>query len=244
MPIFDLNSTLGGSVIPGVANNAATIKATMQARGVDSAVLMSAHARLINPLAGNRMLKATVDQGEGLYGCLVTHINRVEASVAAMREMMSHKKMVAMAISAPVEDGIVDLLLADELLNAYRRYGKPLFYFAPSGAHVHMGMNIAKAFPMFKVVLIGMGGAEWRTAIAAAETTTNLYLETSGALDRAKLPLAAHSIGTNRLVFGSGSPTVDAAAALGLISDSELTEEARKKILSINAERLFGLEAN
>jgi predicted TIM-barrel fold metal-dependent hydrolase len=36
---------------------------------------------------------------------------------------------------------------------------------------------------------------------------------------------------------------VDAAAGLGLVEDSHLTDDARRRILSDNARRLFGLDA-
>jgi predicted TIM-barrel fold metal-dependent hydrolase len=104
-------------------------------------------------------------------------------------------------------------------------------------------LEIARAYPMLKVVLIGMGGASWRAGIAAAHAATNVWLETSGALDLAKLPAAFASVGAHRIVFGSGSPHVDPAAALGLIEDSNLTDDVRRRILYDNAQRLFGLDA-
>jgi predicted TIM-barrel fold metal-dependent hydrolase len=242
LPIFDAHCYLGDGVVPGVANNASVITAAMQARGVDAAVLLSAHARRADPAAGNRVLKAMLEQGQNLYGCLVTHVNRVEASMTAMRELMPGRKFVGMAVSGMRPDDFVQKIVADEIVNAYRRYSKPLFLFTPNENAVQAGLEIAKGYPMLKVVFLGMGGADWRAAVAAAHAATNVYLETSGVLDRAKLPAAVAALGAHRLLFGSGFPHVDTAAALGLIEDSDLSEEARRKILSDNARRLFGFE--
>lgn len=242
MPIFDVHSYLGGSLIPGSNHNAAAVTSTMQARGIDSAVLLSTHARQVDPLAGNRILKATVEQAPNLYGCLVSHVNRVEASTTAMRELMTNRKMLGMTIVAEDANEPVHRLVADEIINAYRRYSKPLFLFAHNEAMVEEALSIAKAFNMLKIVLIGMGGRDWRSAIAAAHATTNILLDTSGALDRAKIPAAVEAIGAHRILFGSGSPQTDAAAALGLLQDVELSQEAKNRILFGNAQRLFGLD--
>lgn len=240
MPVFDAHSYLGGNLIPGVAHNAAAITAAMKARGVDRAMLLSSHARNIDPIAGNRILKVMVEQAPELYGCLITHVNRVEASTAIMRELMPSRKFIAMAIAGARADEPVHKIVADEIINAYRRYGKPLCLFTPNGEAAEAALEIAKAYPMLRVILLGMGGIDWRTAIAAAQQSTNIFLESSGALDRAKLPAALEALAAHRIVFGSGSPRTDAAAALGLLEDSEMPADARRRILSDNAARLFG----
>jgi predicted TIM-barrel fold metal-dependent hydrolase len=96
---------------------------------------------------------------------------------------------------------------------------------------------------MLKVVFLGMGGADWRAAIAAAHACTNVLLETSGVMDRAKIPAALEVLGAHRILFGSDAPHTDAGAAAGLIEDSDLSEEARSRILGENARRLFDLDA-
>src|SRR5262249_17826485 len=91
MPIFDTHAWLEGYQLPGVNQNAAQVMQTLQARGVTQAVLMSARAAQADPLSGNRILKAMLEQGQGLYGCLVAHLNRVDASLQAIRDLMSGK---------------------------------------------------------------------------------------------------------------------------------------------------------
>jgi predicted TIM-barrel fold metal-dependent hydrolase len=242
VPIFDVHNYLGGSLIPGVNQTAQAITTAMQARGIDGGIVMSTHARKVDPLAGNRILKAMLEQSPNLYGCLLTHVNRVDASVTAMRELMSGRKMLGMAIVAEHPTEPVHKLVADEIINAYRRYSKPLFLFAHNEAMVEAALDIAKTYNMLKIVLVGMGGHDWRSAIAAAHATTNIVLDTSGALDRAKIPEAVEAIGAHRILFGSGSPGTDAAAALGMLQDVELSPESKNRILFSNSQRLFGLD--
>ncbi len=242
MAIFDVHSFLGGSYIPGISHNGASVNGIIQARQIESTLLLSAHARHIDPVSGNRILKATVEQNPNLYGCLVTHTNRIEASISVMRELMTNRKFLAMAIVGTHENEPVQHIVADDIINAYRRYGKPLFLFAHNAAMVTTVLEIAKTFNMLKIVMVGMGGHDWRNAIAAAHETTNIYLDTSGVLDQAKLPAAIEAIGAHRILFGSGSPHVDPVAALGLIDECGLAPETRRRILHDNAIKVFGLD--
>jgi len=216
--------------------------AAMKQRGIHGGVLLSRHARNVDPLAGNRVLKATLDQGTNLFGCLVAHTNRPESSIAAMREMMNMSKFLGMTVVTDDLNEPLPRVLTDDILNAFRRFSKVLFVFTPNAGCVQVGFELAKSYPTLKVVFLGMGGKDWRTAIAAAKTATNIFLETSGALDCAKIPAAVPVIGIHRILFGSGSPKVDAAAALGLIEDSGLSEETKQRILFGNAAKLFGFE--
>jgi predicted TIM-barrel fold metal-dependent hydrolase len=107
---------------------------------------------------------------------------------------------------------------------------------------VQVALQIAKTYSVQKFVFLGMGGMDWRTGIAAAQQATNIFLETSGPLDRAKLPAAVEAIGAHRVLFGSGSPYLDPAAAIGLVSEAEISPQAQRNILYENAARLFNIE--
>src|SRR5258708_4625212 len=243
LQVFDVQSYFGGGVIPGVAASPNAIGAAAREREMDGVVLLSNHARYVDPLSGNRILRKVIERAPELYGCLVTHVNRVDSSITVMRDQMAFRKFVGMAVTGVRTDEPVTKMVSDEIINAYRRYGKPLFLFTPNGECVQSALEIAKGFSMLKVVFLGMGGNDWRIAIAAAHSSTNVLLETSGAMDRAKIPAAIEAIGAHRVLFGSGSPKVDAAAVMGLIQDSGLSEDARRKILYENADKLFGLAA-
>lgn len=242
MPVFDCYSNLGGSLVPGIAHNTAAITATMVERRVDAAVLFSAHARHVDPIAGNRILRAMVEQAPNLFACLYAHPNRTDASITAMRDLVAARKFVGMCIAGADLTEPIHRIVADDLLNAYRRYGKPLFLHALNGKSVAAALDIARSYPVLKVVLLGMGGADWRAAIAAAHTATNIYLDTSGTLDRSKLSAAIDALGVHRIIFGSGAPQTDPAAVLGLVGDCPISDEMRRRILWDNAVRLLDLD--
>ncbi len=241
MPVFDVHSYLEGYPIPGFNQNAAQISQTMTARGIERALLMSARAAQADPLSGNRILKAMIESGPGLYGCLVAHLNRVDASLQAIRDLLGNRRFLAVMLTSTKPDEPLHPLVADEVLNACRRYQKPIFLPTPNAACVEIGLQLAKASASHRFVFVGMGGTDWRTAIAAAHQSVNIFLETSGPLDRGKLPAALEAIGSHRIVFGSGTPYRDAAAALGLLADSDLSPTDMRRILHDNAAKLFNL---
>ncbi len=202
---------------------------------------MSARAAQVDLLAGNRILKAMIEQTPGLYGCVVTHLNRVDVSLQAVRDLLSSKRFVAVMLTSIDPQAPLHPLVADEILNACRRYQKPIYIPTPNAACVEVGLHLAKTYNYHKFVFLGMGGSEWRTALAAAHQSANIYLEISGALDRTKLPAAIESVGSHRLLFGSSLPNLDPAAMFGLLDDSDVRPNDRRRILFDNADKLFQL---
>ena len=241
MHIIDCHVYLEGNLLPGLNQNVGQVSALLHARGIDRAVLLSERAARVDPLTGNRILKASLDQSEGLYGCLVTHVNRVDASIQAIKDMLANKKFVAVLLTGNDPNEPLHPLLADEVLNACRRYQKPVFLHTPNAACVEVALHFAKTYSTHKFVFLGMGGADWRTGIAAAHQAVNIFLETSGVMDRAKIAAAVEAVGPHRVVFGSGLPSLDPAAALGLIKDASIGQNEHRRLLYDNAFRLLNL---
>ena len=242
MPVFDIHASLEGYPIPGINGNAGQVAQMMRARGIERAVLISTRAVQVDPDSGNRILKQMIETEAGMYGCLVAHTNRVDASLAAIKDLLSGRRMVAVFLTSTTPHLPLQPLVADELLNACRRYQKPIYIATPNAACVEMGLQLAKTYTMHKFVFLGMGGRDWRAAIAAAQQSVNIFLETSGPLDRLKIGAAVDVIGGHRVLFGSAMPTLDPAAALGLLHDSDISSVEQRRILHDNAAKLFNLD--
>ncbi len=244
MAIIDSHTYLEGYLVPGINQNAGQVSEFMKARGIGGAVLMSSRAVQADPLSGNRILKAMIDPLPELYGCLVAHLNRVDASLQAIKDLMGSKKFIGVMLTSTNPAEPLHPLVADEVLNACRRYQKPIFLPTPNAACVETALQLAKTYNMHKFVFLGMGGADWRTGIAAAHQSVNIILETSGALDRAKIPAAIEMIGSHRILFGSGMPAHDPVATLGLLEDSEISPNDSRRILHENAAKLLNLNSS
>src|SRR5579884_116862 len=242
MPIFDIHTYLEGYALPGINADAGQLAQLLQARGIERAILLSTRAIQADPLSGNRILNAMLDDQPRLYGCLVAHLNRVDASLESIRDLLGSRRFVGVLLTSTDPNEPLHPLIADEILNACRRYQKPIFLPAPNAACVEIALKLAIKYNMHKFVLLGMGGRDWRAGIAAAQQSVNISLETSGVLDRVKIPAAVGQIGAHRVLFGSGVPHLDPVAALGLIDDSDLSSLDRRRILNDNAAKLFRID--
>lgn len=241
MSVLDVHCYLGGSVLPGVGSDGPSVMAALRTRDISHAVAISSHALAVDVCAGNRLLRAAVERTDGLYGCLAASINRPEESVASLRELASGSRMVGAVLVGRTPGDPISRVHADTVLNAYRRYGKPLFLMTPNAAAADAALEIARAYTMLKVVLLGMGGEDWRIAIEVAAAATNVFLETSGSPDTSKIPAAVAELGCHRIVFGSGFPHVDPVVALSSLSAADLGEDAYRRIAAQNAHRLLDL---
>jgi predicted TIM-barrel fold metal-dependent hydrolase len=129
---------------------------------------------------------------------------------------------------------------AREILNAQRRFAKPVAIRVPDGDAVHAARQIAAEFPAMKFVLLGMGGEDWRLAVTAAKQHLNLYLEISGSLDSDKVAQASSVITPRKLLYGSGLPQAAPELTLALVESAPtLTRADRNRILSENAVALL-----
>ena len=241
MPIFDCHVRMEGNSLPGINQNVSQITQLLADRGIDNAIILSARAAQVDPTSGNRILKSMLEQDSGMFGCVVAQLSRVDASIQAVRELLGQKRFLSVLLTSGNPNEPVHPLLADEVLNACRRFQKPVFLQTPNAVCVEAALHLAKTYNMHKFVLLGMGGHDWRTGIAAAHQSVNIFLEASGALDRAKIPAAIEVIGSHRVLFGSSMPHIDPIAALGLIKDSNILPGDFRRITHDNAYKLFNL---
>ncbi|MCX6379202.1 MAG: amidohydrolase family protein [Armatimonadetes bacterium] len=241
MPIFDTHVYLESYPLPGVNQNAEQVAQVMANRGISNAVLFSQRALQVDPLSGNHILKAMIEPYPALFGAVVAHTSRIEASVQAIRDILGSKRFVGTLLVGKDIGHPLHPILSDEILIACRRYQKPIFLLTPNAACVEVGLSLAKAYSMHRFVFLGMGGQDWQNAIAAAHQATNILLETSGVLDMAKLPAAIEAIGAHRILFGSGAPYHDPVATLGLLAEAGVTANNLQRILFSNATKLFAL---
>ncbi len=96
-----------------------------------------------------------------------------------------------------------------------------------------------------RFLLLGMGGDDWRMAVAAAHRHLNIFLELSGSLDTDKVSAASAALTPRKLLYGSGAPRRDPAQAQALVSSADgLTNSDRNRILSLNAGAFLNVQAD
>ncbi len=190
-------------------------------------------------MAGNRQLREVVSPEDGLFGWIMLNAGYPVESQEEQRRHLNRRGIVGAALFGTPGRPVI-LTDAREILNAQRRYSKPIAISVPDSEAVHAARLIAAEFPSMRFVLLGMGGEDWRTAVAVARQHLNVYLEVSGSLDADKIAQAASVMTARKLLYGSGLPHGSPHLTRALVESAPtLTRADRSRILSENAAALL-----
>lgn len=103
---------------------------------------------------------------------------------------------------------------------------------------------LAKRFPNIKWVL-GHSGNNMRgqeEAVRAAQECSNIYLETCSSFsEHGAMEFLVNGAGEDRVVFGSDMPLMEPRHQIAKITTADLSDEAKRKVLGLNAIELLGL---
>ncbi len=240
MAIIDVHSEVGTTPLWGVPFTDTALVRSMQKYGVERSVVSSTIGNSCDFKTGNAQVARLVQANKVMSGCVVVNINYPEMSQKDMHAYLGDDKFAGMLLTSGVRGKHVTLTESEELLNAHRRFIKPVFLHVFDEYAAIAANEIAKAFPIMKFVLQGMGGDDWRMATLFAERTLNLVLEVSGSFSPDKIEFAVAHIGSHRMVYGSGLPYVDPSAIIGLVEDASISDSDKRNIFENSARRLFG----
>ncbi|HIC89316.1 MAG TPA: hypothetical protein EYP04_07915, partial [Anaerolineae bacterium] len=103
-------------------------------------------------------------------------------------------------------------------------------------------LQLARQHPDLTIIMGHMGGAEWMSAVRAAEQASNLYLDTCASYaDQDKIGVAVRMLGANRVLFGSGATEGNLFMQKGAVLDADIEREEQTLVLYENARRVFGI---
>ena len=239
MPTFDTHAYFGATPFSSDLATREAVLETMRRRDISGIALISALGAHCDFVAGNRRLREIVAPEDGLFGWVTLNAGYSAESQEEQRRHQNRRGMVGAAMfAAPGRP--VTLEDAREILNAQRRYANPVALPIPDAEAVHQARLIASEFTAMKFVFLGMGGEDWRVAVAAAKKHLNIYLEVSGSLDTDKIAQASSVVTPRKLLYGSGLPGGSPELTLALVESAPtLTRPDRSRILSENAAALL-----
>lgn len=241
MPIIDVHAEIGTTPLWGVPFSDANLTRSMQKYGVQRSIVSSTIGNSCDFRRGNAQIAKMLETNKAnMLGCAVVNINYPEQSQKEMHSYLTDDSFAGIMVTSGVQGKPATLAEAEELLNAYRRFIKPVFLRVPDQTSLLAANEIAKVFNGMKFVLLGMGGEDWRMAAVLADRTLNLVLEVSGSFSPDKIKFAVDKIGSHRMVYGSGLPYVDPSAVIGLVEDAEISDMDKRNIFENSARRLFG----
>ena len=192
--------------------------------------------------AGNAEVKALLDQAPQARGWVVVNTNYPDRSAEELKRHVSGSRWLGALLSqGPAGERLASQATRD-VLQAYRRFTKPVLVSVPNAAAAHDLQELATEFSSVKFVAWGCGGDEWQDAVLAARQCVNIFLEPcSGGPHRGKIEAIFAALGPNRVLFASNYPDQNPGAALGLLLEAKISDTERQAMLAGNAVRLFSL---
>lgn len=103
--------------------------------------------------------------------------------------------------------------------------------------------TLTARYPRVTWVMAHQGDGGSPEVTEAARRLPNIYLETAGSgCVNGGVQRVVASVGPDRVLYGSDYLLFDMRAQIGKIVTADIPEEAKRKILGLNAARLLGLE--
>lgn len=115
----------------------------------------------------------------------------------------------------------------------------------PSHTRPKRFISLAQKYTNVKWVLAHSGNEQLGQiqAVEAARTCPNIYLETASSWgDHGTIEYLVEGAGEDRILYGSDMPLMDARIQVGRIITAQISDEAKRKILGLNAINLLGLD--
>ena len=106
-------------------------------------------------------------------------------------------------------------------------------------------ITVARRFPQVRWVIAhaGNGVLAQNEAVEAALASPNIYLEASTSYgDSDTIKTLVEGAGEDRVLYGSDMPEQDARYHVGRVLTADIRDEAKRKVLGLNAVELLGLE--
>lgn len=240
MPVIDVHAHIGTG--PWLAADRDAVLRGMQRARIDTAMVSSHLAVASNFAEGNFKLKGALDGVPQLLGYVVVNPAYVEQSVAEMKRYLAAPNFVGVKLHPDASGQPLDSAPTREVVNAFRRYSKPLLVHVWGTAQVRALEALAAEAPTVKMIVAHAGGEAFAECLSLASRQLNLILEPfTGGAELGKVEEAVAKIGAHRVVFGTNFPRLNPGVALGMLADARISETERAQILGGNAARLFGV---
>src|SRR5215212_9615750 len=124
MPVVDVHGHLGTG--PWLTADRDALLRAMQRGRIDTTVVSSHLAVTSNFAEGNFKLKSALDGAPQLLGYVVVNPAYVDQSIAEMRRYLSAPNFVGVKLHPDASGQPLDSSATREVVNAFRRYSKPL----------------------------------------------------------------------------------------------------------------------
>jgi len=230
-----------GSLNPSLNATPETISEEMQKHNAGLGILTHFTGHFYNFLEGNQLLQQILKKRRNLFGYLSANPYYVQHSISDMRKHLSNDKFLALHFSPTYWDMGWEEEPVKEILNAYRRFAKPLVCSFPS-QQFPVAERLSKEFSSMRFLLLNVKSEEWGEAIKLGKDCPNIFLEVSPYLLPQDIKKACELLGAHRLIMGSDYPYFPFPAIIWIIEAGGISQREITLITSENARKFFPIE--
>lgn len=191
---------------------------------------------------GNAKLGQALVQDKRFKGWLTLSVHQSEASQELARLNLSRSLWMGARFEQNDDADAINTAGGHEVLNALRRYGRPVLVTVSTPVTLHAVVEAAKEFHSLRFLLNPQSAALSTDAVPAIKQTLNISLLPSAAYAERDLIAEAFAVlGDRRVLWASDWGRHNPAGALGMIKDSAISGSQRERVGYKNARELLGL---
>ncbi len=227
-----------GSLNPYLNATPEAICREMEKHNITKGILTHFTGHFYNFLEGNYLLRQIFDNSPQFLGYLSVNPHYVQHSIGDMRKYLPNDRFVALHFSPTYWGMDWEEEPVKGLLNAYRRFAKPLVC-SFSLPQFSVAERLAKEFATMQFLILNLKSEEWDEAIKLGKNCPNILLEVSPYLLPQDIKKACELLGAHRLIMGSDYPYFPFSVILHLIEASGISRGDISLITSGNARKYF-----
>lgn len=241
MPLIDLHCHLGYSreTLAIGAPDGSAAKSYADQFGIEMLCFSSPQAS-VDLHGGNEALVSHLALDPRFHGWLTLSVHQPEVSMELARKYLVKTSWCGTVLLQDSDADAVTLQGGREVLNALRRYTRPVLVTISTPATLHAALEAAREFGPLKFLLSPQN--EYLTGItvpAMKEVINTSFLPVAAFSERDVVAHAVQILGERRVVWGSDWGRFHPAAALGMIRDSALIGGQRERVGYRNAKEFI-----
>lgn len=190
---------------------------------------------------GNAKLAQALAMDARFRGWLTLSVHQSESSQEMARLHLTRSQWMGARFEQFDDDDAINTAGGREVLNALRRYSRPVLVTATTPVTLHAIVEAAKEFHTLRFILNPQSPSLATDAVQAIKQTINVSLLPSAAFaERDLIAQAFATLGDRRVLWCSDWGRHHPAGALGMIKDSAITGLQRERVGYRNARELLG----
>lgn len=189
---------------------------------------------------GNARLAEALKTDPRFRGWLTLSIHQPEQSQEVARAYLTRALWVGSRFEQETDGDAINTAGGFELINALRRYTRPILVTVTSPVTLNAAIAAARQFNTLRFIISPQNEDLMSDALPAIKETLNISIQPVSAFaERDVIAQAVATISERRILWGSEWGRFHPSAAIGMIRDSALTAAQRERIVHRNARELI-----